>query len=112
MLVMMQQNMSDCHEAFFCAVGAEECVLVDEEYIYGKLHILLELNQLARDFDHTLNKSLCIPPYSVPFHLEDLATPNDFSSLYIFRRDFTSWDATSTDNSPEICSGWEDHFLI
>ncbi len=71
MLLMTQQNMSDDHEANFCAVGGEECMLVDEEYIYGELHILLELNKLARDLDHTLNKSLCIPPYSVPFHLEN-----------------------------------------
>ena len=49
----------------------EECVLVDEEYIFGEIHILLELNQLAGDLDHTLNKSLCIPSYSVPFHLEN-----------------------------------------
>ncbi len=71
MLLMAGQNMSDRCEANFCAVGGEECVLVDEEYIYDKLHILLELNKLARDLDHTLNKSLCTPPYSVPFHLED-----------------------------------------
>jgi hypothetical protein len=71
MLLMTRQNMSDRREANFCALGGEECVLVDKEYIFGKLHILLELNQLARDLDHTLNKSLCIPPYSVPFHLED-----------------------------------------
>ncbi len=71
MLLLMHQNMSDCREAFFCAVGGEECVLIDEEYIYGKLHILLELNQFTRSLDHTLNKSLCIPPYSVSFHLEN-----------------------------------------
>ncbi len=71
MLLMARQNMSDHCEANFCAVGGEECVLVDEEYIYGGLHIFLELNQLARDLDHTLNKSLCIPPYSVPFHMEN-----------------------------------------
>jgi hypothetical protein len=40
---MTQQNMSDRHEANFRAVGGEECMLVDEEYIYGKLHILFEL---------------------------------------------------------------------
>jgi hypothetical protein len=71
MLLLTHQNMSDCCEAYFCAVGGEECMLVDEEYIYGKLHILLELNQLAGDLDHTLNKSLYIPPYIVPFHLEN-----------------------------------------
>ena len=63
--------MSDRREANFCAVSGEECVLVDEEYIYGERHILLELNQLARDLHHTLNKSLCVPSYSVPFHLEN-----------------------------------------
>ncbi len=71
MLLMAQQNMSDRREAYFCAVGCEECVLVDEEYIYGKLHILLELNQLTGDLDHNLNKSLRVPPYIVPFHLEN-----------------------------------------
>ena len=71
MLLMMRQNMSDHCEAKFCAVGGEKCVLVDEVYIYGELHILLELNQLTGDLDYTLNKSFCIPPYIVPFHLEN-----------------------------------------
>jgi hypothetical protein len=71
MFLLTGQDMSDCHEANFRAVHGEECVLVDEEYIYGELHVLLELNQLAGDLDHTLNKSLCVPSYSVPFHLEN-----------------------------------------
>ncbi len=71
MLLLMHQDMSDCHDANFRAVSGEECVFVDEEYIYGELYILLELHQLAGDLDHTLNKSLCVPSYSVPFHLEN-----------------------------------------
>ena len=71
MLLMMRQNMNDHREANFRAVGGEECVLVDEEYIYGRLNILLELYQLAWDLDHALNKSLCVPLYSVPFHFEN-----------------------------------------
>ena len=63
--------MSDRCEANFRAIRGEECVLVDEEYIYGELHILLELNQHAGDLDNTLNKSLCVSSYSVPFHLEN-----------------------------------------
>jgi hypothetical protein len=34
MLLLLHQNMSDCHEANFHAISGEECVLVDEEYIY------------------------------------------------------------------------------
>lgn len=71
MLLLTSQNMSDRREANFRAVRGEECVLVDEEYIYGELYILLELNQLAGDLDHTLNKSFRVSSYSVPFHLED-----------------------------------------
>ncbi len=71
MLLLMSKNMSDHCEAYFHAVGGEDCMLVDEKYIYGKLHILLELNQLTGDLDHTLNKSLCVPPYIVSFHLEN-----------------------------------------
>ena len=67
MLLLTRQNMSDRSEANFHAISGEECVLVDEEYIYGELHILLEL---AGDLDHTLNKSLCIPSYSVLFYLD------------------------------------------
>ncbi len=63
MLLLTRQDMSDCREANLHAVSGEECVLVDEEYIYGELHILLELNQIAGDLDHTLNKSLHVPSY-------------------------------------------------
>ena len=71
MLLLTRQDMSDQFEAIFCAISGEECVLVDEEYIYCELNILLKPNQLAGDLDHTLNKSLCILSYSVPFHLEN-----------------------------------------
>jgi hypothetical protein len=71
MALLTLQIMSDRRDASVRAISGEECMLVDEEYIYGKLHILLELNQLAGDLDHTLNKSLCISSSSVPFHLEN-----------------------------------------
>jgi hypothetical protein len=71
MLLLTCQDMSDRCEANFRAISGDECVLVDEEYIYGELHILLELNLLAGDLDHTLNKSFCVPSYSVLFHLEN-----------------------------------------
>ena len=63
--------MCDCRETNIGVVRGKECVLVDEEYIYGRLNILLELYQLAWDLDHALNKSLCVPLYSVPFHFEN-----------------------------------------
>jgi hypothetical protein len=107
----MHDNMRYCCEAYFYTVSNEECVPIDEENMYCQLNILVKFNQLATNLDHVLDKSLCVPSHRIPFCLENQA-PNHFGGLNIFQSDFTSQYAISTDNCPEICSGWEDHHFI
>ncbi len=60
-----------CHrcEAYFSAVGGKEDMFVDKKTIDCQLKISLELDELLRDLDHTLDKALCISSYGVPFIL-------------------------------------------
>jgi hypothetical protein len=43
----------------------------DKKTIDFQLNILLELEELLRDLDHTLNKALCVSSYGVPVHFEN-----------------------------------------
>ena len=60
-------------------------MFVDKKKIDCQLNIMLELDELLRDLDHTFNKALHISSYGVPFHLENQATPNYFGGLGIHR---------------------------
>jgi hypothetical protein len=43
-------------------------MFVDKKKIDCQLNILLELDELLRDLEHTLNKALFVSSYGVPFH--------------------------------------------
>jgi hypothetical protein len=73
--------------------------------------MLLELDELLKDLDQTLNKALCISSYGGPFHFENQATPNYFGGLDIHRRYITNWD-TSSDYFPKISCGGKYQLFI
>jgi hypothetical protein len=60
--------MSYRSEAYLCAVGAEESVLVDEEDSNRQLNVLLKLDDLCGYLDSALHHFLGIFPHCVPFH--------------------------------------------
>jgi hypothetical protein len=76
-----------------------------QKTINCQLYILLELEKLLRNLDHTLNKALCISSYSVPLLLEDWGTPNYSGGLGILRCYIATRD-TSSDYLPKVrCGG-------
>jgi hypothetical protein len=95
-----------CLEAYFSAVGGKEDMFVDKKTINCQLNILLELDKLLRDLDHTLDMALHVSSCGVPFHLENQATPNYFGGLGIRRCYITTRD-TSSDYYPKVSCGWK-----
>ena len=58
-------------EAYLCAVGGEESVLVDKEDINLQLHILLKLDEFRGYLDDDLRHVLGIFPHLVPFNFNN-----------------------------------------
>jgi hypothetical protein len=48
-------------EAYFGAESGEEYMFVKKEAINCQFNVLLELDELLRDFDNTLHQALAIP---------------------------------------------------
>ncbi len=63
------------------------------------------------NLDNALHYLLVIPPHHVTLHLENGASPNHFSGLYILKFNITTRDTTCTDDCPEIRSGRENHLF-
>ncbi len=61
-------------EAYFGAESGEESMFVDKDSINHQFNILLEFDQLLRDFYNTLCQALAILMNCIPFHLEDRLT--------------------------------------
>ena len=62
--------MGYCDEIYFCAVGSEEDVLVDEKDIDCQFHVLVKLDELGWYLDDALRHLLSILPYRVHFHFQ------------------------------------------
>jgi hypothetical protein len=111
MLFLMVHQMGDCRKAEVCAVGCKEDAFVEKENVNCQFYILMELNELCRNFDNALHYPIAIPPHCVTFHLEDGASPIPFCGLYILECTITTWDTTCADNCPGICRGRENHLF-
>jgi hypothetical protein len=57
-------------ETYFCTVGGEEDVFVDEQDIDCQLHVLVKLDELGWYLDDALRHLLSILPYRVPLHFQ------------------------------------------
>ena len=73
--------MSDRGEAYLSANGSEEDVFIDKETINCQFNILLELDELLGNLDNILRHELAVPSHRVPFHLENISTPNYICGL-------------------------------
>ena len=86
-------------------------MFVDKKTTNCQLNIVLELDRLLRDLDHTLNKALHISSFGVPFHLKNWATSNNFGGLDILRCYITT-RVTSCEYLPKVQCGGKYHIFI